>query len=116
MDRGGLRLHGNHWSSLLGDSRALAVMAIMYDGKFDMNSCNGFFTMTRHFSTKLSRALCIQKRIEMILHNFIVIQFWIFLMIYAVKVRQLHLVELCFLRGRYIQKNLTAEKFWRQKV
>ena len=30
MDRGGLRLHGNHWSSLLGDSRALAAMAIMY--------------------------------------------------------------------------------------
>ena len=30
MDRGGLRLHGNHWSSLLGDSRALAAMVIMY--------------------------------------------------------------------------------------
>ena len=62
MDRGGLRLHGNHWSSLLGDSRALAAMAIMYDGKFDMKSCNGFFVTTRHYSTKLSRALCIQKR------------------------------------------------------
>ena len=49
MDKGGLRLHGNHWSSLLDGSRALTAMASVYDGKFDMNSCNGFFTITSHY-------------------------------------------------------------------
>ena len=37
-------------------------------------------------------------------------------MIYAVKVRQLHLVELCFLRGSYIQKATTTNFGTRQNL
>ena len=37
-------------------------------------------------------------------------------MIYAVKVRQLHLVELCFLRGSYIQKATTTNFGTRQSL
>ena len=97
-------LHGNHWSSLLDGSRALTAMASVYDGKFDMKSCNGFFVTTCHYSTKLSRALCIQKRMQMILHHLIIIQFWILLMIYTVKVRQLRVVR--FVEILYFRRSL----------
>jgi len=54
MDRGGFRLHVNHTGhpskSLLGDSRALAVMAIMYDGKIRHES---FLQRLFHHNTPL---------------------------------------------------------------
>ena len=52
MDRGGLRLHRNHWSSLLDVNRASTAMAIMLMCKFDMKSSNGFF------ATKWGQFMC----------------------------------------------------------
>ena len=43
MDRGGHRLHGNHWSSLLDGNRASTAMASVYDGKIDTHFLQRLF-------------------------------------------------------------------------
>ena len=47
-----------YWTA--ADRPLQLLSCMMY--KFDIQFCNGFFATTRHSSTKLSRAIYIQKR------------------------------------------------------